>query len=154
MARKTARTAAMQMIFERLSGGEGGDDTLRMIYDELRSEGTEADSEAPNVEDRAWIETVLRGVLSHQEEIDSLIAANSKKWALNRMPRVDLTIMRLAVWEILYEEDVPGRVAINEAVEIANRYGNSDSSGSFINGVLGSIYRDWEKKQKASENPQ
>jgi N utilization substance protein B len=62
--------------------------------------------------------------------------------------------MRLAVWEILYEEDVPGRVAINEAVEIAGRYGNSDSSGSFINGVLGSIYRDWEKKQKTPENPQ
>ena len=59
------------------------------------------------------------------------------------MPRVDLTILRLAAWEILYEEDVPGSVAINEAVELASRYSDPDS-GRFINGVLGTILREKE----------
>ena len=144
MARSTARAAVMQMIFENLAGGEGGEETLQMVYEALRKEGVpgvEAIGEnEPGKSDRAYITRVLDGVLSHLDELDEAIQAASPRWQISRMPRVDLTILRLAAWEILHEEDVPGSVAINEAVELAGRY-SEPASGRFINGVLGTILR-------------
>ncbi len=147
MARGTARVAAMQMIFEQLAGGEGGEDTLQMVYDELREEQEmDVRKTDPGVEDRAYITTLLEGVLSHLDELDEKIGAASRNWTVDRMPKVDLTILRLGAWEILYEDSVPGPVAVNEAVELANRFSDA-GSGRFINGVLGTILR-----QKKAEN--
>ena len=147
MSRATARIAAMQLIFERLAGGQGGDDSLRMVYDELQAEGRlGGGGDTPSVADRAWIETVLAGVLSRQEELDRRIGEVSRGWTVERMPRVDLTILRLATWELLYEQDVPGPAVINEAVELARCYSEPDSS-RFINGVLGTILRAHEDAQ-------
>lgn len=150
MARVTARAAVMQMIYEHLSGGEGGEATLQMVYDELRSTGVPGvqavnDSE-PNAADRDYITRVLNGVLENMDELDEQIQAASRDWTIERMPRVDLTILRLATWEILHEDDVPGSVAINEAVELATRY-SEPASGRFINGVLGTILRRKEAAQ-------
>lgn len=144
MARTTARAAVMQMIFENLAGGEGGEETLQMVYEALRKEGvpgveTIGENE-PGKSDRAYITRVLDGVLSHLDELDEAIQAASPRWQISRMPRVDLTILRLAAWEILHEDDVPGSVAINEAVNLASRY-SEPASGRFINGVLGTILR-------------
>ena len=140
----------MQMIYEHLAGGEGGEETLQMVYDELRAEGVPGveairDNE-PGAADRAYITRVLDGVVNHLDELDSEIEAASRDWRVERMPRVDLTILRLATWEILHEEDVPGSVAINEAVELASRY-SEPASGRFINGVLGTILRKKEAAQ-------
>ena len=150
MARSTARAAVMQMIYERLAGGEGGEETLKMVYDVLREE-TAADeipvSENEPRSDMAYITRVLDGVLNNLDELDEQIEAASRGWSLERMPRVDLTIMRLATWEILREKDIPGNVAISEAVELANRYSDPESSSRFINGVLGTILR----KKEAAE---
>ena len=77
-------------------------------------------------------------VLEHLEEIDGLLNENSKGWKTKRMSRVDLTTLRLAVYEMKFDEDVPVGVAINEAVELAKRFGG-ETSGSFVNGVLGKI---------------
>ena len=139
----------MQMIYEHMAGGEGGEETLQMVYDQLREEGVPGVAEIrpgePGKADRAYITRVLDGVLSHLDELDAEIAAASRDWSIQRMPKVDLTILRLATWEILHEEDVPGSVAINEAVELAGRY-SEPVSGRFINGVLGTILR---KKEAA-----
>lgn len=147
MARITARAAVMQMIYEHLAGGEGGEETLQMVYDELRKDGVPGVDEIrptePGEADRAYISRILNGVLSHVTELDEKISAASVNWSLERIAKVDLTILRLATYEILYEDDVPGSVAINEAVELANRY-SEPSSGRFINGVLGTILRDKE----------
>ena len=147
MARITARAAVMQMIYEHLAGGEGGEETLQMVYDELRKDGVPGVDEIrptePGEADRAYISRILDGVLSHVAELDEKISAASVNWSLERIAKVDLTILRLATYEILYEDDVPGSVAINEAVELANRY-SEPSSGRFINGVLGTILRDKE----------
>ena len=89
---------------------------------------------------------VLDGVVNHLDELDGEIEAASRDWRVERMPKVDLTILRLATWEILHEEDVPGSVAINEAVELASRY-YEPASGRFINGVLGTILRKKEAAQ-------
>ena len=147
MARITARAAVMQMIYEHLAGGEGGEETLQMVYDELRKDGVPGVDEIrptePGEADRAYISRILDGVLSHVTELVEKISAASVNWSLERIAKVDLTILRLATYEILYEDDVPGSVAINEAVELANRY-SEPSSGRFINGVLGTILRDKE----------
>lgn len=147
MARITARAAVMQMIYEHLAGGEGGEETLQMVYDELRKDGVPGVDEIrptePGEADRAYISRILDGVLSHVTELDEKISAASVNWSLERIAKVDLTILRLATYEILYEDDVPGSVAINEAVELANRY-SEPGSGRFINGVLGTILRDKE----------
>ena len=147
MARITARAAVMQMIYEHLAGGVGGEESLQMVYDELRKDGVPGVDEIrptePGEADRAYISRILDGVLSHVTELDEKISAASVNWSLERIAKVDLTILRLATYEILYEDDVPGSVAINEAVELANRY-SEPSSGRFINGVLGTILRDKE----------
>lgn len=151
MARTTARTAVMQMIYERIAGGQGGEETLRMVYDQLREEENPdvrpIEADEPGQKDRAWISRVLNGVLEQKDELDERIGKASKGWTVDRMPLVDLTIMRLAAWEILNEsdEDVPDSVAISEALTLAEKY--SDPAGkSFINGVLGTIAREKEQK--------
>jgi N utilization substance protein B len=81
----------------------------------------------------------VTGVEAHQARIDSIIEDISENWSLSRMPLVDRSILRLAVWEMLYrDDDVPDSVAINEAVEMAKVYGGEDSS-KFINGILGRL---------------
>ena len=77
-------------------------------------------------------------MISHVEEIDRLLNDVSKGWKTARMNKVDLTILRLAVYEMKWDDDVPEGVAINEAVELAKRFGG-DSSSSFVNGVLGKV---------------
>ncbi len=88
--------------------------------------------------DKEYIQKKYEGVVSKIEEIDRLINENTAGWKTARMNKVDLTILRLAVYEMKWDEDVPIGVAINEAVELAKRFGG-DSSSSFVNGVLGKI---------------
>ncbi len=147
MSRTTARSAAMQMIFEKISGGQGGEETLQLIYEELRENGgpgqKPVDRREPDEEDREYITKAFNGVLEHQSEIDSLIEKAAKDWTLERMALVDLTVLRLAVWEILYEPDVPGNVSIAEALELTERYSDPGDK-SFVNGILGTILREHE----------
>ena len=104
----------MQMIFEKLSGGQGGEETLKMVYDELRENGIPGErtigKKEPDEEDRAFIADIFNGVLEHLEELDDIIGKTAKGWSLDRMSLVDLTILRLAVWEILYNPEVPSSV--------------------------------------------
>ena len=86
-------------------------------------------------EDAAYISTKSNKILEKLEEIDEMINQQAKGWTTERMSKVDLTIIRLAVYEIKFDEDVPTGIAINEAVELAKKFGQEESSG-FVNGVL------------------
>ncbi|MCR5775220.1 MAG: transcription antitermination factor NusB [Lachnospiraceae bacterium] len=86
-------------------------------------------------ESEAYIEDRFRGIVEKIGDIDSRIEEKSKGWKLNRIGKVELSILRLAVYEIIYDEEVPVSVAINEAVELAKKYGQ-EQAGSFVNGVL------------------
>lgn len=86
-----------------------------------------------------------RSVREHLEEIDGILNETSKGWKTKRMSRVDLNALRLAVYELKYDEEVPVGVAINEAVELAKRFGG-ETSGSFVNGILGKIARETESE--------
>ena len=95
----------------------------------------EEELENIKAEDRDYLNSKTEGILAHLGEIDSAINDKSVGWKTSRMGKVDLAILRLAVYEIFYEEEIPVKVSINEAVELAKKYGSEDSS-SFINGVL------------------
>ncbi len=96
--------------------------------------------EQPKEKDLEYLEKRFLDVLSCVNEIDSMIEEASKGWQLKRIGKVELTIMRLATYEMKYDEEIPVKVAINEAVELAKKFGE-DNSGSFVNGVLGKIAR-------------
>lgn len=95
----------------------------------------ENDELVVNEEDAAYISAKSNKILEMLEEIDGMINQQAKGWTTERMSKVDLTIIRLAVYEMKFDEDVPVGVAINEAVELAKRFGQEESSG-FVNGVL------------------
>lgn len=90
-----------------------------------------------------FLRQLVEGVLSHAHYLDEVISQHSRNWSVERMPRVDRAILRLATWELLWT-DIPPAVAINEAVQLAKDYGGADSS-AFINGVLDSIKERREK---------
>lgn len=89
-------------------------------------------------EDQAYMEEKYQHVLEHLQEIDRMLNEYSRGWKTKRMSRVDLTALRLAVYELKFDPDVPVGVAINEAVELAKRFGG-EASGSFVNGILGKV---------------
>ncbi len=90
-----------------------------------------------------FVERVLAGVVEKMPELDKIIDAHADKWALKRMPILDRNILRLGVYELMYEDDIPASVTINEAVELANMY-STDDSGRFVNGILGRLVKDGE----------
>jgi N utilization substance protein B len=84
---------------------------------------------------RGYAEAIVAGVVEHRAAIDELIRSQAANWRLERMPVVDRTVLRIAVYELLHESDVPQVVIVDEAIELAKRYG-SEQSGAFVNGVL------------------
>lgn len=98
-----------------------------------------------------YAEKLLGGIAEHVEDIDARLVSTSENWALDRMPIVDRAILRLAVYEMVYVDDVPVSVAINEAVELAKAYGGEDESSRFVNGVLGKIARSMDLDEEEHE---
>ncbi|MBQ8081860.1 MAG: transcription antitermination factor NusB [Clostridia bacterium] len=137
MARILARAAAMQMVYENLEGGEGGPETLQGLI------GFVPDVEGEQVygEDCALIERIVSGVQEHAEELDEKISGFLRNWTIDRIARVDLAILRVAFYELLYDPETAPEVICSEAVDQAKRY-STDRSGAFVNGVLGAFLRD------------
>lgn len=94
--------------------------------------------EKSSVEENAYLMERFQAVVDKLEEIDAILSETSTGWKLNRMGKVDLTILRLAVYEMQYDEEIPIKVAINEAVELAKKFGGDDSP-AFVNGVLAKL---------------
>lgn len=100
-----------------------------------------ADAEAPDEKElalRLFAEPLIRGTIEHLAEVDALIKKHAKNWELHRIATVDRNILRLAIYEMLYREDIPPVVSINEAIEIAKKYSTEDS-GRFVNGILDKV---------------
>ena len=136
MSRKVAREVAMKLVFANLAGGE---DTYEAV---LEKSGIDAE---PAPEDVAYANEVISGIQAHVEEIDALIDDIAIGWKIERMPRVDLSILRIAVYEMQYREDIPCSVSINEAVELAKAFGG-DKSSAYVNGMLGTLAKRIEKE--------
>ncbi len=135
MSRKAAREIAMKMAYGKMFGG---DDTYADVSE---ISGVELE---PAKEDIDFANGIVDGIAEHEEEIDRMIGEASLGWAIDRMPRVDLSVLRVAVYELVFDKKAPQKVIINEAVRIATKYGGADSP-RFINGVLGKIASSEEK---------
>lgn len=128
MNRSTARAHAMKLVYEWEMGGDGGEDT-RFNLLEVTSEEAEY----------GFMNEIFEGVIVNQEMIDALISEFARGWTIERLSRVDLAILRVAVYELMRKE-TPAAAVISEAVTLASEY-SGDKATPFINGVLGSISR-------------
>jgi N utilization substance protein B len=104
---------------------------------------------APGLEDPTFTWELVTGVVKHLQEIDEIIEKTAPQWPLSQISIVDRNVLRIGLYELLYgdKKAVPPKVAINEAIELAKTFGG-ESSGKFINGVLGTVYKEIEKKEK------
>ena len=118
------------------------------LYFQAAEEGREdvVCGREPSEEEEAYMQEKYSRICGKLPEIDALLNATSVGWKTSRMNKVDLTVLRLAVYEMRYDEEVPVAVAINEAVELARRFGGEDST-SFVNGILGKVARETGKDQ-------
>jgi N utilization substance protein B len=128
MTRHESRELAFILLFEKTFTDESVEDLLQNA----------ADARDEAADDFAC--RLAKGAEAHLEELDEVLDAASYKWSKSRMSRVALSVMRLALYEMRYEDDIPVSVSINEAVELAKTYGGEEDA-SFINGVLGGIAR-------------
>jgi N utilization substance protein B len=143
----------MQSLYEWDFNGRKKEEIDSIIQKNVKEFG-------PGMEDKSFVESLVRKTIENQEKIDPLIEKCAPEWPLEQVTIVDRNILRLGIFELLFGnyEEVPPKVAINEAIELAKSFGG-ESSGRFVNGVLGTIYRelgepmkdDTTKKNKESE---
>jgi transcription antitermination protein NusB len=134
-ARSTAREAALQMLFALEASGAEPDRVIADYW--LETPG--------DAEDRAYADAIVRGVAGELAETDARVRAASKNWRIERMTRVDRAVLRLGAYELVHRHEVPRAVILDEAVEIAKRYG-TEESGAFVNGVLDRVADDCGRK--------
>src|ERR1700750_3038335 len=148
--RHLGRIVAMQTLYEHDFRGSDGTELeinpiLQRNLDEFRS----------SIDDTNFVEDVVDGVSKKQQNIDGIIGPAAPEWPVEQIAKIDKIILRIGVYELMIKRDVPPKVAINEAVELAKTFGGENSS-KFINGVLGTIYRNidcYEPEEEAPAKP-
>jgi N utilization substance protein B len=145
--RHLGRIVAMQTLYEHdFRGGDNSELKLAGILernlDEFRS----------SIDDTQFVDDVVSGVTKHQADIDGIIGPAAPEWPVEQIAKIDKIILRIGVYELMIKREVPPKVAINEAVELAKTFGGENSS-KFINGVLGTIYRNSEFYEPEEESP-
>lgn len=129
--RKRSREIAMEIVYQTTINDNDPKELVDDYFEEY-GESEEAD--------REYIMRVVRGVTENKQELDATIEANLVKWKLSRVSKINLSILRVALYEIKYETDIPHNVSINEAVELSKKY-SDEQSGAFINGILDKIVK-------------
>lgn len=131
MKRRKAREHALQILFQLdLRKEKPSAASLRRFWTEFQ----------PEEDVKAFAEEIIKGTYKHLSKINDLIHQCAKNWSLDRMAVVDRNVLRMAIYEILYRIDIPTSVSINEAIEIAKKYG-TEESGAFVNGILDRVAR-------------
>ena len=129
-SRSRCREWALQFLYQVEFSGEPRFEAVEQFWSHFHQAGA-----VP-----AYLKELVEGVASHLEELDAFILRYSEHWRLERMTLVDRNLLRLAIYELLYQSRIPAKVAINEAVEMAKRYG-SEASGGFVNAILDQVRR-------------
>jgi len=135
--RHLARTVVLQTLFQ-WDFGDKKQDLDKLV----RQNAVEL---APGLEDDGFSDRLSHGITRHLNDIDALIQRLAPEWPIEQVPTVDRNILRIGVYELKYGKEIPPKVAINEAIELAKAFG-SDSSSKFVNGVLGSLYKELESQ--------
>lgn len=142
-SRRRARESALQMLFAADVAATGPDELARTFWSELFDD--EVDEQA-----REFATALAVGTLAHVDEVDDRIRSRAEHWRIDRMATVDRNVLRLAVYEFLYEP-TPRTVTINEALEVARRFSTFEAT-QFINGILDAIKRDLDQERPESES--
>ncbi len=140
--RHLSRTIAMQTLFVWDFNNQKKD--IKEIIQENFS------NFAPDFDDGGFVEELVSGVFNNIKAIDDYIRKYAPEWPIDQITIIDRNVLRLGVYELVFSEKMPPKVAINEAIEVAKNFGG-DSSGKFINGVLGSIYNNMSEEEKAKK---
>lgn len=135
MGRKQARVGTMQLLYQMESNNDFTEEVLEIFLDNFDFDSGE----------EKYINHAFNLICENKELIDQYITNNLEGWSIYRLAKVDLAVLRIAIYEILYRNDIPTEVSINEAIEIVKKYSNSDSF-RFINGVLGGFVREIDKE--------
>lgn len=130
MGRKQAREGIMKLLYQMESNNDFSDDEIKLFLENYPFDKQEED----------YISESIDIIRKNLENIDFHIEENLESWSINRLAKVDLAVLRISIYEILYRRDIPTEVSINEAIEIVKKYSNSDSF-KFINGVLGGFVK-------------
>jgi len=145
MTRSNAREIAVRLVYELLYHDAPAQEILELQMDTdyyaCLSEVDELYAQRPNQKQMQYIQAVLNGVQEKREELDAYIQKYAVNWKLDRISRISRSVMEVAIYELLYVEDVPAGVAINEAVELCKRYDEGETA-SFVNGILGKIAKE------------
>ena len=145
MTRTNAREIVVHLIYGINYTKESADEAIvtrfAQDYYETLHEENDIYADRPNQKQMTYINQVVRGIEAHQEELDNYIAKYAIGWHIDRISRLARSIMQLAIYEILYVNDVPTSAAVNEAVELTRKYEDEDMV-AFVNGILGSFVRE------------
>jgi len=135
-SRHLSRSIAMQSLYEWDFNGKKSELLDKIVEKNIKEYG-------PGLEDTGFIWQLVRGVVDHLPQIDKIIEKAAPEWPIDQITIVDRNVLRIGLYELLYakREEVPPKVAINEAIELAKTFGG-ESSGKFINGVLGTVYKE------------
>ena len=128
MSRRAARENAMKLLYQLEIQKEQRDEQMAAALEEY----------GMSAKDEEYITDIVKGVFNNLDKIDTHIGKHLKGWKIERISRVELSIFRLSVYEIIFREDIPYNVSVNEAVELAKKYGG-DESGAFVNGILSKV---------------
>jgi len=139
-SRHLSRSIAMQSLYEWDFSGKKQGGLEKVVEKNIKEYG-------PGLEDASFVWQLVNGVRDHLPQIDKVIEKAAPEWPIDQITIVDRNVLRIGLYELLYskKEEVPPKVAINEAIELAKTFGG-ESSGKFINGVLGTVYKEIEKK--------
>jgi len=136
--RHLARTVAMQTLYMWDFNGRQDKNLKKIVQNNLKEF-------APGFDDEGFSHGIVQGVIDNMDKIDEKIVQYAPDWPVEQITIVDRNILRIGIYEMLFNKEIPDKVAINEAIEIAKAYGG-EASGKFINGVLGAIFKDLEDK--------
>ena len=141
--RHLSRTIAMQTLYQWDFNGAQKKNFEKLLEHNLAEF-------APGFDDEGFAKHLIDGVIKSKKEIDELIKKYATEWPIEQITIVDRNILRIGIFELKFDPEIPSKVAINEAIEVAKTYGG-ESSGKFVNGVLGAIYKEMEKKGEIKE---
>lgn len=144
MKRRLAREITVQSLYQMEMNGVEAEEAVAMVLTEVKEEN-ETEIEIRNfTEMNNYVLQLVRGTWSNKERIDQLLSEYLKGWQVERLSRVDRQILRWACYEMVFSDDVPPKVVVNEAIDLSKHFG-TDESGKFVNGVLGKMIRELDQ---------
>ena len=133
MGRRASRETAMKLLYQLEIQKEDREEQIRAALEDNDLQDKD--------KDREYVLNVVNGVASNLSYIDNIIETNARGWKMNRISKVDLSILRLCIYEISFRDDIPYNVSVNEAVELAKKY-SGEEAGAFVNGILSKVSKD------------